>query len=118
MWLDSSMATPAFQPVSHPDPMALYAGSAVDTLPDQVGMAVVAGGLLDHVDIDPAEADVLPPEAASVGQSTAGALLTSPADLSAPGREGIPQDRTLSQLEAPVGTTRIGLRLEIGRAHV
>jgi hypothetical protein len=33
---------------------ALYAGGAVDAFPEQVGVAVVAGVLLDHVDVDPA----------------------------------------------------------------
>jgi hypothetical protein len=45
----------------------LYAGGAVDSLPDQVGVAVVAGVLLDHVDVDPAEVDVLLHEATGVG---------------------------------------------------
>src|SRR5690242_10679368 len=31
------------------------AGGAVDRLPDQVGVAVVAGVLLDHVHVDPAD---------------------------------------------------------------
>src|SRR4051794_37767506 len=34
-------------------------GLAVDGLPDQVGMAVVPGVLLDHVDDDPAQAERL-----------------------------------------------------------
>jgi hypothetical protein len=49
-----------------PDP-ELYAGGAVDAFPEQVGVAVVAGVLLDHVDVDPAEVDVLLHEAAGVG---------------------------------------------------
>jgi len=36
-----------------PDP-ALYAGGAVDALPEQVRVAIVARVLLDHVDINPA----------------------------------------------------------------
>jgi NADPH2:quinone reductase len=42
----------------------LYAGGAVDAFPEQVGVAVVAGVLLDQVDVDPAEVDVLLREAA------------------------------------------------------
>jgi hypothetical protein len=45
----------------------LYPGGAVDALPEQVGMAVVTGVLLDHVHIDPAEAHVLLHEATCVG---------------------------------------------------
>jgi len=43
---------------------ALYAGGPVDASPEQVGVAVVSGVLVDHVDMDPAEADVLLHEAA------------------------------------------------------
>jgi hypothetical protein len=55
------------QAATGPSDPALYAGGAVDALPEQVGVAVVAGVLLDHVDVDPAEVDVLLQEAASVG---------------------------------------------------
>src|SRR5699024_2363624 len=37
----------------------LFAGGAVDRLPDEIGMAVVPGVLLDHVHDDPAQARAL-----------------------------------------------------------
>ena len=43
------------------------------------------GILLDHADVDPAEIDVLAHEAAGIGGSPAGALLTGVADLRVPG---------------------------------
>ena len=78
-----------------PDPV-LYAGGAVDALPEQVRMAVVAGVLLDHVDVDPAEADVLLHEAAGAGQGAAGAVLAGAGDLRAPGGKGVAQGGALS----------------------
>src|SRR4051794_20851535 len=51
-------------------------GGAVDALADQVGVTVVAGVLLDHVGVDPAQAEGLVGEAApalgEVVQSEAG----------------------------------------------
>jgi hypothetical protein len=93
----------------------LHAGAAVDAFPEQVGVAVVAGVLLDHVDVDPAEVDVLLREAASVGQSTARAVLAGAGDLRAPGGEGVAQGGALSQFEAAVGAIRISLRVVDGR---
>jgi hypothetical protein len=93
----------------------LHAGAAVDAFPQQVGVAVVAGVLLDHVDVDPAEADVLLAEAAGVGQSTARAVPAGAADLRAPGGKGVAQGGALSQFEAAVGAIRISLRVVDGR---
>src|SRR3984957_20930923 len=89
---------------------ALYAGGAVDALADEVGVAVVAGVLLDQVDVDPAEADVGVHEAARVGQGTGGAVLTGAGDLGLPGGEGVGQRGTRGEVEAAVGTARGGLR--------
>jgi hypothetical protein len=63
------------------------------------------------MDVDPAEADVLPGEAASVGQIPVGAVLASAGDLRAPGGESVAQGGALGQFEAAVGTIRIGLRV-------
>jgi hypothetical protein len=58
---------------------ALGAGGAVDALAEQVRVAVVAGVLLDHVDIDLAQVDVLIHKAAGVIQRAACALLAGAA---------------------------------------
>jgi hypothetical protein len=79
-------------------------------------VAIVTGVLLDHVDVDPAEADVLSAEAASVGKSTGGAALAGAGDLGAPGGEGVAQGGALGQFEAAVGTMRICLRVVDGRS--
>src|SRR5580704_1846830 len=89
----------------------LYAGGAVDAFPDQVRVAVVAGVLLDHVDVDPAEADVLLHEPAGVGRGSGGALLAGAGDLRPPGGKRVAQGGALGQLEAAVGTARIGPRV-------
>ena len=89
----------------------LYAGDAVDAFPDQVRVTVVAGVLLDHVDVNPVKADILIHEAAGVGQGVTGAVLASAGDLRAPGGQGIAQGGVLGQFEAAVGTMRVGLRV-------
>jgi hypothetical protein len=74
-------------------------------------VAVVAGVLLDHVDVDPAEVDVLAHEAAGIGQGTGGAVLAGAGDLRAPGGEGVGEGGAGGQFEAAVGTIRIGQRV-------
>ncbi len=78
-------------------------------------MAVVAGVLLDHVDVDPAETDVLVHEAASVRQAAGGAVFAGVHDLRVPGGDGACQRGTLGQLEATVGATRVGTQVVDGR---
>jgi hypothetical protein len=78
-------------------------------------MTVVAGVLLDHVHVDPAEADVLLHEAASVGQSANRAVLTGPVDLRSPRSHGVPQGCAVSQFETAVWAIRVGLRVVDGR---
>src|ERR1700677_3955436 len=95
--------------------VGLDAGGAVDAFPDQVGVAVVAGVLLDQVDVNPAEADVLPHEAAGVGQGAGGAEVAGAGDLLVPGGAGGIEGGVLGQVEAAVGAVRIGLGVVDGR---
>src|ERR1700756_5230074 len=88
-WL--SRAPAREQPSRRAGAPPLHPGDAVDALPKQVGVAVVPGVLLDHVDVDPPEAAVLLHEAASIGQLTLGALLAGGGDLRVPGGECVAQ---------------------------
>jgi len=74
-------------------------------------VAVVAGVLLDHVDVDPAQVDVLAHEPAGVAEGAGGAVLARAGDLRAPGGEGASEGGALGQFEAAVGTVRIGQRV-------
>jgi hypothetical protein len=53
-------------------PPASGAGGAVDALAEQVGVAVVAGVLLDHVEVDPAQRAGLTADEKRVVQAGAG----------------------------------------------
>src|SRR5580693_794578 len=89
--------------------LALNARGAVNAFADQVGVAVVAGVLLDQVDVDPAEADVLAHEPAGVGQGAGGAEIAGAGDLGLPGFQGGGQGGVRRQIEAAVGGVRVGL---------
>jgi hypothetical protein len=73
-------------------------------------MAVVAGVLLDHVDIDPAEGDVLPPEGAGVGQSQLSSVVRSSAFKGGSGRSMVLTGRLSPAAEAVVMRTGVAHR--------
>src|SRR5690349_19791974 len=67
---------------------ALLAGGAVNAFTEEIGVAVVAGVLLDHVDVDPAKGDVVVealPATDGVEAVDGGRVLPRPLALGAPG---------------------------------
>ena len=74
-------------------------------------MTVVPGVLLDHVDVDPAQADVLVHEPSGVGQRTGCAALASHSDLGAPRLQCIMEGGALDDVKPAVGPTRVGMRV-------
>src|SRR6185312_10038392 len=103
------------------DLAASLADASVDPFPQQVGVAAVAGVLLDHVDKHFAQRDGVSvshsPADAEIGR--AGDELLREGDLVAPGSPGIINDRrvgdragpvSIRQVPGPVQRRRVGLR--------
>ena len=91
-------------------PAGLLADAAVDALPQQVGMAVVAGVLLDHVDQELPQRDRLPgavtPDEAEIGVTSE---LLGEGDLVVPCSPGILNNRLIGH-----GAVEVTIGLDVG----
>jgi hypothetical protein len=91
------------------------ANGAVDHLADEVGMAVVARVLLDHVDIDPAQRDLSPTPEPGVVEREAGRVPTAAHALLLPHRHvmlpvGVIEWDQLAVLHGGIKEQRLGVR--------
>src|SRR5262249_58638291 len=85
-------------------PRRSIAGKPVDRLADQVGVAVVAGVLLDHVEVDPAQRDLLAlPVDEGLVQPVAGGPLPRPGALAGERREILGHVGIVEVVEVGVG---------------